>query len=391
MDEDDIDDDILEVHSMANLQHAPGYQPRPSAQSVFPDPAHSGSGRISTADLLVLKEKFPQLGDFSMDFLQSRTMDELLRIASTSLRIKDAERARETEDRLAANKSALHSKFYNVAAGRDNRWTELHPARFLPGAAATAPTQYIKAREVNGLSSPPPLGCYDMTSVGMGGFVTSKGWLELGTYGSTKMKIEYFNINNAARSSNKKSDEEDTVLMKDVAEFSLALRTLRSAAQFATPWNYSYLALENFLHENEFCKVDLKNDENPARTLCQFSNFILGENANHWRDNTSFLTTAELSGYWKSFIGARPQGRASSSAESSQPKPPTQQQKPKEKKRKFPFVDICGKWNSGNCNKAPGSCYNFRGILLRHCCNWRDPSQPNSQPCGAAHQRVGNH
>jgi hypothetical protein len=140
-------------------------------------------------------------------------------------------------DRLAANKSALHSKFYDVPAGRDNRWTDLHPARFLPGAAATATNQFIRAREVTGLTSPPALGCYDMTSVGMGGFVTSKGWMELGTYGSTKMKIEYFNINNAARSTGKKSDEEDTVLMKDIAEFSLALRTLRSAAQFATPWN----------------------------------------------------------------------------------------------------------------------------------------------------------
>jgi hypothetical protein len=342
-------------------------------------------------DLLVLKEKFPQLCDFSTEFLQSRTMDELLRIASTSLRIKDAERARETEDRLAANKSALHSKFYEVHAGRDNRWTELHPARFLPGAAATAPTQFIRAREVVGLTSPPALGCYDMTSIGMGGFVTSKGWLELGTYGSTRMKIEYFNINNAARSTSKKTDEEDTVQMKDVAEFSLALRTLRSAAQFATPWNYSYLALENFLHENEFCKDDLKHDENPARTLCQFSNFILGENASHWRDNSSFLTTAELSGYWKSFIGARPQNRSSSSSDSGHVKTSTHQQKPKEKKRKFPIVDICNKWNTGNCNKAPGTCYSFRGTPLRHCCNWRDPNQPSSQPCGAAHQRIGNH
>jgi hypothetical protein len=373
------------------MQHAHGYRPRASALSFYPDPAGGGSGRISAADLNVLKEKFPQLCDFSTEFLQSRTMDELLRIASTSLRIKDAERARETEDRLAANKSALNSKFFEVQAGRDNRWSELHPARFLPGAAASAPAQYIRAREVHGLTSPPALGCYDMTSVGMGGFVTSKGWLELGTYGSTKMKIEYFNINNAARSSNKKADEEDTVLMKDVAEFSLALRTLRSAAQFATPWNYSYLALENFLHENEFCKEDLKNDDNPARTLCQFSNFIIGENANHWRDNSSFLTTAELSGYWKSFIGARPQGRASSSSEPSQPKPAAQQQKPKEKKRKFPFVDICNKWNTGSCNKAPGTCYSFRGVPLRHCCNWRDPNQPNSQPCGQAHQRIGNH
>jgi hypothetical protein len=386
MDVDDLDDNILEAHSMADLQHANGYRPRGSTLSVFPDPASGGSSRISLSDLLVLKEKFPQLCDFSTEFLQSRTMDELLRIASASLRIKDAERARETEDRLGANKSALHSKFYDVPAGRDNRWTDLHPARFLPGAAATATNQFIRAREVTGLTSPPALGCYDMTSVVMGGFVTSKGWLELGTYGSTKMKIEYFNINNAARSTGKKSDEEDTVLMKDIAEFSLALRTLRSAAQFATPWNYSYLALENFLHQEEFCKEELKNDDNSARTLCQFSNFILGENANHWCNNSSFLTTGELTGYWKSFIGARPQGKPtpSTSSESAQARAPTQQQKPKEKKRKFPFVDICGKWNTGNCNKAPGTCYNFRVILLRHCCNWRDPNQPNSQPCGAA-------
>ncbi len=110
-------------------------------------------------------------------------MDELLRIESTSMRIKDAERARESEDRLAANKVALQTKFYDVPAGRDNRWNELHPARFLPSCAATAIKQYTTSREVIGLVGPPPLllGCYDMSSVLRGGFVTSKGWLELGT------------------------------------------------------------------------------------------------------------------------------------------------------------------------------------------------------------------
>ncbi|MFO0004873.1 MAG: hypothetical protein ACK559_27455 [bacterium] len=117
MDEDDLEDDVLEANSIAAMQHAHGYRPRASALSFYPDPAGGGSGRISAADLNVLKEKFPQLCDFSTEFLQSRTMDELLRIASTSLRIKDAERARETEDRLAANKSALNSKFFEVQAG----------------------------------------------------------------------------------------------------------------------------------------------------------------------------------------------------------------------------------------------------------------------------------
>ncbi len=71
------------------------------------------------------------LNDFSEHFLQSRTLDELLRIESTSLRIRDAERAREAKERLAQNKSALPTKYYEVRAGRDNRWSEIHPARFL--------------------------------------------------------------------------------------------------------------------------------------------------------------------------------------------------------------------------------------------------------------------
>jgi hypothetical protein len=43
----------------------------------------------------------------------------------------------------------------------------------------------------------------------MGGFVQNKGWLELGTYGSSKLKVELFNINNAAKSSSVKQQEAD--------------------------------------------------------------------------------------------------------------------------------------------------------------------------------------
>jgi hypothetical protein len=65
-----------------------------------------------------MRDKFPILNDFSESFLQSRTLDELLRIESTSLRIRDAERA--TEEHLTQNKSNLPTKFYEVRAGRDN-------------------------------------------------------------------------------------------------------------------------------------------------------------------------------------------------------------------------------------------------------------------------------
>lgn len=396
MDDDMLDDNILAAESLANLQ--PGRQIRPhhSLQSVLPDPGAPAHNRISREDLLVFKEKFPHLNDFSDEFLQSRTMDELLRIESTSLRIRDSERARETEDKLATNKAALASKFTEVSAGRDNRWSVLHPSRYLPGAACSAVKQFITAREVLGLTSPPAVGCYDLNSVGMGGFVTNRGWLELGTMGSTKMKVALYNINNPAKSTSvRSSSSDDSPDMKDVPEFVLALRTLRTAAQFVCPWNFSFLALENFLIQKEFFKDELKHDDNPARTLCQFSDFVLAENANHWRDGTGFLTTGELKAYWDSFIGARPQQKPSAVQQSvaSVSKPAAQQgqKQPRDRKRKYPFVDICHKYNFGNCPKPPQNCFNFNGVQLRHVCNWRDPNVQNAQPCAQPHMRVGTH
>jgi len=142
---------------------------------VSHDPGAVPREKISPADLAFPKDKFPMLSEFSEAFLQDRTVDELLRLESTSIRIRDSERARETEDRLSSNKASMMNKFFEVKAGRDNRSTELHPARFLPGAVCSAERQYTTARQVIGLTSPPQLSCYDMNSVGMGGFVSQKG------------------------------------------------------------------------------------------------------------------------------------------------------------------------------------------------------------------------
>jgi len=262
MDDTELDESILTAASLADLQPGGNYQVRHNSDEVMRDPGASGMKKVSPADLAVLREKFPMLNDFSTDFLRDRTVDELLWIESTSIRIREAERGRETEDRLASNKASMHTKFFYVPAGRDNRCTELHPARFLPGAGCSAVRQYITARQVIGLTSPPQLACYDMNSVGMGGFVTQAGWMQLGTVGSHKLKISQFNINIAAKSY--KSNDSDGDCMKDVSEFILAMRTLRAAAQFATPWNYSYLALENYFHTKEWCKDTLRHDDNPA-------------------------------------------------------------------------------------------------------------------------------
>lgn len=380
------------AQSLADLQPAAGMCPRFSTQSLFPDPGAPHSNRINPDDLRVFREKFPLLNEFSTEFLQSRTLEELLRIESTSMRLRDADRARDIEEKLANNKMGLQTKLYDIPAGVDNRWDQLHPARFAPAAACAAKKQFMRAREVIGLKSPHQLACYDMAAVGMGGFVTQRGWYEMGTMGSSKMKVSQFNINNAARSgSSKNSDSEDTAEMKDVPEFEIALRAMRIAAHFVQPWNFAFVALENFLLQSHFCEEDLKHDPQPARTLCQFTDFALSENANHWRDGSGFISTGEMEAYWRSFIGARPHIKnppAAAKQEKAAQKTTTVQ---KDRKRKFPFVDICHKWNTNNCAKAAGACYNSRGTALRHCCDWRDPANPNSQPCGQAHTRVGNH
>jgi len=394
LDGPNLDANIRNANFLAGLQPGLLSGARATAQSLFKDPVQSG---ISPKDLAVLKEKCPNLSEFSDEFLQGRTLDELLRIESTSLRIKDAERARETEDRLSSNKAAMLDRFFEVEPGKDNRSTELHPARFLPGMACSAVSQFIAARKVLGLSSPPALGCYDMTSIGMGGHIVSKGWLELGTMGSCKLKVTYFNINNASRSSiNKSQDGEDKEEMRDVSEFIRAIRTLRAAAQLVVPWNLSFLALDNYLFDKEYFKEDLKHDPNPAKTLCRFTDFCLAENANKYRDGNGFLTYGDLAGYWTSFIGARPVNRPSAS--NSNPSPVSLQQrqgvqklKDLSRKRKYPFSGICNKFNTNNCNKIPGSCFSFRGEKLLHVCNWRDPNVPNAQPCGQAHMRVVAH
>ena len=46
------------------------------------------------------------------------------------------------------------------------------------------------------MSGDKPIGSYDMGAVGMGVFVTSRGWVELHNPGSCKMSLKLFSINN---------------------------------------------------------------------------------------------------------------------------------------------------------------------------------------------------
>ena len=347
---------------------------------------------MSDGDLACLRRKFPFLADLSDRFVRSQTTGELLKMEATAMKLKMMEQSRDYEDRLASNKMALEDRETAIQAGVDNRWDKLHAARFLGGASCSTGKLWREARKIS-LNGEKPVGSYDMGSVGMGGFVTSKGWVELHNPSSCKLSLRLFSINNcaskagsAARGSSKTDEDVDDIV--ELGEFKLALRTLRVAAAMVMPWNFAFVALENFLIQSNFCHSELVGVENQAKILTQFVDYVLRENSNRWRDNSSFLNTGELKATWDAFFGAKPQSQLAAKS-SKRPSSSVADSKPKFIKRTW--VDICFDYNVGKCQKAVGTCKSLKGVPLRHVCNYRaDKNKPNAY-CEKAHQRIGSH
>jgi hypothetical protein len=152
---------------------------------------------------------------------------------------------------------------------------------------------WLTARDVLGTASYPALGCYDLGSVGLAGYISSKGWAELHNMSSTKMSIKLFNINNcSARMSNKKAGELDDDIL-ELGEYKLALRAMRTAYAFAMPWNFSILALEGFFMQNNYCFTDLQFVDKKAMVLTKFTDYVISQNGDRWRDSEPFLTTGK--------------------------------------------------------------------------------------------------
>jgi hypothetical protein len=349
---------------------------------------------MSDADLVFLRRKFPFLAELSDKFVRSQTTTEILKMESTALKIKMMEQTGDIEDKLACNKSSLEEREILVKAGSDNRWDKLHKGRFLGGATCTTKKLWLEARNTIGLVGDKPVGSYDMAAVGMGGFVTSRGWCELHNPGSCKNSLKLFSINNCAAKVGNNSgkgkyagDEVEEIL--ELGEFKLALRTLRVAAAMVMPWNYAYVALENFLLQSNFCNIELQGVDQPAKILTQFVDYVMKENANRWRDCAGFLDTGTLKSTWDAFYGARPQSMLSAKPKKGGGQ--SADSKSSHSYAKRVWVDICFAWNVGKCVKPVGTCLSPKGTVLRHVCNYQaDRNKPN-QYCEKNHARTSFH
>jgi hypothetical protein len=223
------------------------------------------------------------------------------------MKAKEIERAKDADDKLAQHKSALASTFTEVKAGQDNMWTHIHHARFLGGASCSAAKLWLAAREAWGSSHPPALGNYDMGAVGLAGYVSAAGWVNIHNPASLKLSIRQFNINNcSAKSSGKKGQEADEDIL-ELGEFKLAVRAMRTAMAFVMPLNFSVMALEGFFLQNNFCAQDLAHVDKKAWVLTKFTDYVLQQNADKWRDAEPFLSAGELKAAWAAFFGAQPQ------------------------------------------------------------------------------------
>jgi hypothetical protein len=115
-----------------------------------PDP---GADQPSNPDLGSIKKKFCFLAEYSDEFISKNGLDTIIvKLKSTALRLKEAEKGRGTEEKLALNRDELAATTIRVMAGVDNRWDQIHPTRFPPGAACSAAQLWLLARENMGNS-----------------------------------------------------------------------------------------------------------------------------------------------------------------------------------------------------------------------------------------------
>jgi len=334
----------------------------PTSQHFVPDPSSFRNHFIASEDIDSLVKRHPFLSEYSRDTLSRTHIDTILKLETTSIKLRNLEKSKDIADKLTQNRDDLDSTFYQVNQGRDNRCTIVDPCRFLPGLGCLASTTWLEARSSVGTKGHPAISTYDMASVGLAGYVTNRGWYEIHNPGSSNLSIKMFSINNCGVTSCKNSDSlvsssEEFADIVELGEFKCALRALREAMHQVFPWNLSISAIEGFLIQSNYCSSELEGLEKRASILTSFVDYVLKENSNRWRGRESFLSTPQLKGVWESFFGARPQSQIKGLKKvlnSQTGKTGPNLQKKFDPKLAFLYKeDIRVNFNLGRCTKAP--------------------------------------
>ncbi len=238
--------------------------------SVMINPDDSTDDETSTApeDLEIWK-LLPHLQNLPESWLRKLPISAVFQLNAALEKNSKHTAKMSTNTRLVSNAQKVARTPARVEAGRDNRRDILHPARFLGGTSCSNVELWLHARRTLGDNGVVPLGNYDLDSVGCGGCVTPKAWLELHNPGSQELKLRMFHLpivassGLSARKVNLDSGEEALSigdLLKEIADmdsFRSALNTAREALHSALPWNRSISALVGFMNNTNFLQADL--------------------------------------------------------------------------------------------------------------------------------------
>jgi len=342
---------------------------------------------------------------------------------------------------MARTLASLRENPTTVQSGLDDRSQVLHAARFLGGAACPAKKLWRDAREAMPMEGYPPLANYDLTSIGLGGCVTARGFKEIHNPGSPHLTLKLFSSSNMGSSTAATrrltlADNDCAVSIgdsmrevSDLNELKLAMRALCRAAQFILPWNMSFNAIDGFLHSSNYANAELNGRTNRPQILTDFINYVLGLNAAAWVQKDDFLSSGEIKNIWAEWFGSRPasllvvapsgsggaaqssgggggqgvtggatgsnqhggrgrgrgRGGARNSNQAAQPSTPSTANfttpPPMIQSRQAAPPQLCRRYNYGNCPNNAATCALPSGTRLFHTC----------EVCNGNHTSVQHH
>jgi hypothetical protein len=97
---------------------------------------------LSNNDLVVLRAKYPFLKDFRDDFIRADTPDCLIMLETANVQLKEAERTKDADDRLAHDRPNIGM----IGVDMDDRTTNLQNGLW-PGANCSSAKLCLAARE----------------------------------------------------------------------------------------------------------------------------------------------------------------------------------------------------------------------------------------------------
>jgi len=366
------DSDFLADYAAAGPSHQPPAVLRPWFPSL---------------DVDKIRKSLPYLHDLDDDYIRAHSYDQLVAANATLQRMEQKSASAAISTRLTAHYNELKLKPIKVEAGWDDCISQLHDARFLPGAICLLNKYWERGRQLMPESGLKPLYGYDMVTLGLNACISTKGWVELHDPGSLSISIKYFmqsnvNLSDRASTRQKLSDlltiEEQLSEPASVHELSHALLAACFAQREVTPWNYSICPILGFFSGSRYCQNYLAGHANQATLLREFVDLILHANANNYRVQQPFLSANDIQNHWASFalqknIFPLVQLTAKGPVVSPAKKTETLAQRPATSSRPPPaYRNICMRFNQGNCPaQDKPSCEVGKGpkkFVLQHLC-----------------------